>query len=210
MKLYTYSPAPNPLRVEIFLKEKGESIETIEVDLMSGAQFDADFTAINPLHTVPALQLGDGTVLAQVPAICEYLESVYPAKPLLGTTPRERAEIKEWCHRIFMEGITAIANVFRNRSPAFAGRAVPGPVKCEQIPALIERGTICLDAWYKTMNAHLAGREFVVGDSFTMADIDAVVACNFALWIKQPIPDHCEHLKQWYDFVSTRPSVVSG
>ncbi len=206
MKLYTYSPAPNPRRVRMFMAEKGIELPTEEVDLMERAQLSEAFRAINPSCTVPVLVTDDGVVFAQVTAICAYLEELYPEKPLLGRTPLERALVREWSHRIFVEGMMAIAEAFRNGNPAFAGRALPGPLECEQIPQLVERGVKRTIAFFHTLDAHLAGREFVVGDSFTMADIDALATCGFARWIRQPIPEGCDNLKRWYEAVSARPT----
>jgi glutathione S-transferase len=206
MKLYSYPAAPNPRRVHVFLAEKGIEIPVESVDLMKGEQFAPSYRAINPLLTVPALVTDEGPVLAQVSAICGYLEARFPEPALLGRTPLEQALVREWCHRVFVEGMSAIADVFRNGNPAFAHRALPGPVDLEQIPALVERGLQRLDAFWKTLDTHLAGRDHMVGDAFTMADIDAVVSCDFARWIRKPIPEECANLRRWHAAMSARAS----
>ena len=210
MKLYTYPPAPNPRRLHIFLHEKGIEIPTEQVNLMERKQFEEPFRTINPLCTVPALVTDEGPVLGQVNAICDYLEALYPARPLLGRNPLERALVREWCHRVFMEGLMAIAEVFRNGNPAFANRALPGPVDCAQIPALVDRGLQRLDLFFRTLDAHLAGREYMVGDAFSMADVDAFVTCGFAGWIRKSIPEDCANLKRWHDSVAQRASVQAA
>lgn len=207
MLLYTYPPAPNPRRLHMFLAEKGIEIPQVQVDLMKGEQFKDPLKSVNPLCTVPALVTDEGTVLTQVCAICDYLEALHPAKPLLGRTPLEKAEVREWSHRIFLEGIMSIAEVFRNGNPAFAHRALPGPLQLEQIPALVERGLQRLDAFFHALDARLAGRDYVVGTEFTMADIDAIATCGFAGWIRKSIPEDCPDLKRWYEAMSQRPSV---
>lgn len=206
MLLYTYPPAPNPRRLHIFMAEKGIEIPTVHVDLAKGEQFQEPLRSVNPLCTVPALVTDEGVVLAQVPAICDYLEELCPERPLLGRTPLERAEVREWSHRIFVEGMIAIAEVFRNGNPAFAHRALPGPVELEQIPALVDRGIKRLDAFLHALDARLAGRDYVVGDAFSMADIDAIATCDFLGWIRKPVPEDCGNVKRWREAMSQRPS----
>lgn len=208
--LYSYPQAPNPRRLHVFLAEKGLSIPTETVDLMKGEQHGEAFRRINPLRTVPLLVTDEGESLAQVVAICDYLEALHPEPPLLGTSPLEKALIREWCHRVFLEGFLPIAEVFRNSNPAFANRGLPGPIECPQIPALIERGERCVDAFWQMLDARLAGREFVAGDRFTMADIDAAVACGFARWIRRSIPEGCANLQRWHDRVQSRPSLQAA
>ncbi|MEH6617519.1 MAG: glutathione S-transferase family protein [Porticoccus sp.] len=209
MKLYTYPPAPNPMRLDIFLSEKGIEIETEHVDLMAKEQFGESFRAVNSVGTVPALVLDDGEVLTEVVGMYSYLEDIYPQKPLLGTDPLSRALILSWDHCCFTDGFQAVAEVLRNSAPGFAGRALPGPVSYEQISELAERGNERIQAFYRVLNKHLEGREFMVGDNFTIADISAYVFVKFSGWVKATIPDECVHLSAWCQRVSTRDSVQS-
>ncbi len=199
MKLYTYEPAPNAQRLALFLKYKGVELEKEEVDLMSGQQLSPEYRAINPDCTVPALVLDDGTLLNQVIGQCMYLDAVYPNKPLLGSTPLEKAEIMNWCHRLFNTLFIAVATVLRNRSKAFENRALPGPLDVPQIPELVERGRTQIHYILPELDAHLAENTWVTGDSFSMADIDLYVAINFLGWIKEEVPDECANLKAWYE-----------
>ena len=132
MKLYDYAAAPNPRRVAIFLAEKGIELETVQVDLITGEHKGEAFTAFNPMQDVPALELDDGSCLNQVNAICQYLEELYPDNPLYGRNPLERARVESWNHRIQDNGVAAVAEAFRNASPNFKGRALPGPRSYEQ------------------------------------------------------------------------------
>jgi glutathione S-transferase len=199
MKLYTYDPAPNPRRLKLFLDYKGIELETQQVDLGAGEQHGDDYGNINPLRTVPALQLDSGEVLTEVIGQCVYLEALYPDKPLLGSTPLERAEVMSWDHRLFLTGFMAIADAFRNAHPAFKGRAMPGPLPLEQIPELAERGKIRLKHFWPMMDELLAGRTWIIGDTFSFADIDLFCINEFAGWIKDGIPADCTHLKAWQE-----------
>jgi len=99
MKLYD-SVGPNPHVVRMFIAEKGIEIPTETVDIMAGANRKPDYLAKNPGGGSPALELDDGSVLAEITAICEYLEERFPTPPLLGSTAEERAETRMWTRRI--------------------------------------------------------------------------------------------------------------
>jgi glutathione S-transferase len=210
MKLYSYPAAPNPRRLHIFMAEKDLDIPFEPVDLMNGGQFAPAFVALNPMSTVPVLVADDGTVLTQVVAICDYLEALHPERPLLGSSALEKGEIREWSTRIFNEGLMAVAEAFRNSNPNFANRSVPGPLALAQEPVLVERGLKRLELFWSTLDARLEGRDFVVGSSYTMADIDALCTCDFARWIRKSIPAECTNILRWYAAVSARPSAKAG
>jgi glutathione S-transferase len=96
MKFYDCPTAPSPRRIRIFLAEKGLKIETVQVDLGSGEQLSGGFGAINPNHTVPVLELDDGTRLVDSNSISIYLDEIFPEPNLTGRDPKERAVIAMW------------------------------------------------------------------------------------------------------------------
>jgi glutathione S-transferase len=206
MKFYDCAIAPSPRRVRIFLAEKGMTVPTIQVDLRKGEQFGDAFRAVNPDCTVPVLELDDGTRIFDSVAICVYLEQTRPEPPLMGTDPIERATVAEWQRRAERDGFLAVAETFRNSTPAFKTRALPGPDDYPQIPALVERGRARTQTFFKVMNARLADRAFVAGERYSIADITTLVAVDFAGWIKLTIPDDCPHLRRWHQAVAARPS----
>ncbi|MEP5764151.1 MAG: glutathione S-transferase family protein [Halieaceae bacterium] len=200
MKVYTYDPAPNPRRLKLFMDYKGIDIETEQVDLGPAQQQHSDeYKAINPMRTVPALITDDGDLLTEVIGQCVYLENLYPEKPLLGSTSLEKASVINWDHRLFMTGVAAIADIFRNGHPAFKGNGLPGPLMVEQIPELVERGKLRLEQFWSMMDEHLATTKWIAGDNFTFADIDMVCIIEFAGWIKDGIPDDCANLLAWHE-----------
>lgn len=201
MHLYTYDPAPNPRRLALFLVWKNIDIQTTQVDLMQLEQLGDAYRAINPAGTVPSLVLDDGTLMTEVIAICDYLESLHPQKPLLGTTPLERAQVLGWDHQIYMSTFTAIAEILRNGNPNFADRALPGPAKTAQIPQLVERGRERLQRGWHFYEEALSTHDFLVGEALTLADIDLLVSTEFAGWVKESIPDNCPALLAWRDRV---------
>jgi len=207
MKLYTFPPAPNPRRLAIFLAEKGIVLETRVIDLMAKEQFSPDYLNVNPCGTVPALELDDGTVLTEVIGMYAYLEDLYPDKPLLGGNALEQAEVLSWDHRCFAEGFLAVAEVLRNGNKAFVDRALPGPERYAQIPALVERGRCRTQAFYRILNEHLRERQYMVGDGFTVADIAAWVFVEFSGWVKERVPEECTALQAWCEHIEARASV---
>src|SRR5208283_4835932 len=142
MKFYDCSTAPSPRRVRIFLAEKGISVPTVQVDLRSNEQLTPAFRAINPDATVPSLELDDGTRINDAIGICVYFEAIQPQPALMGEGAAERALVTSWQREVERNGVYAVMDAFRNATPGFKGRALPGPHDYEQIPALAERGRL--------------------------------------------------------------------
>lgn len=185
---YSSDFPPNALRVNYMLKLKGVELDYIDVNMMKGEQFADDYKAVNPEQTIPTMVLDDGTVLNQVISMLHYIETEYPEPPLMGRNAVEQALVPGWIHRIFTGGLMSIAEVLRNGyAPGFEDRALPGPLNVAQIPELTERGRAKLAFFFDSVNSELEGREFLVGDSVTQADVDCYITCNFAAIIKQKL-----------------------
>jgi glutathione S-transferase len=195
--LYDCATAPSPRRARLLLAAKGIAHDTVEVDLRSGEQLSEAYRQINPQCTVPALRTEEGAVLTDNAAIAAYLEARYPAVPMLGVTPQDKAEIASWQWRIEFEGLMPIAEVLRNTSPAMVDRALPGPHNYAQIPALAERGLARLQHFFVTLNDRLEGREFVAANQLSLADLTAVVAVDFARVAKVKPDERHPHLQRW-------------
>ena len=206
--LYDCATAPSPRRARILLAEKGVAHDTVQVDLKTGEQMGDAYRQINPHCTVPALRTGDGLLLTDNAAIAAWLEASFPEPPLLGTTPAEKAEVASWNWRIEFEGLQAIAEALRNGSPAMVNRALPGPVDYAQIPALAERGRARVQRFFANLDERLAGREFIATDRFSIADINAVVAVDFARVVKVKPGDEHPHLQRWRAAMGQRPSMA--
>ncbi|MBE0546427.1 MAG: glutathione S-transferase [Rubrivivax sp.] len=205
--LYDCATAPSPRRARILLAEKGVDHETVEVDLRHGEQLGDAYREVNPQCTVPALRTDEGLLLTDNAAITAYLEARYPQPPLLGSTPQEKAEIASWNWRIEFEGLLAIAEALRNSAPAMADRALPGPVNYAQIPELAQRGLARVQQFFATLNERLAGRDFIAADRFSIADITAVVAVDFARVVKVKPGEQHPHLQRWRSAMAQRPSM---
>jgi len=204
--LYDCSTAPSPRRARILLAEKGVAHETVQVDLRNGEQLSDAYRKLNPQCTVPALRTDDGPLLTDNAAITAYLEARYPQPQLLGSTPHEKAEIASWNWRIEFEGLLAIAEAMRNSAPSMANRALPGPVDYAQIPELAQRGLARVQQFFVTLNDRLDGRDFIV-DRFSIADITAVVAVDFARVVKVKPGEQHPHLQRWRAAMALRPAM---
>ncbi|MFQ5534606.1 MAG: glutathione S-transferase family protein [Sphingomonadales bacterium] len=206
MKLYDCQPAPSPRRARMLIAEKGLDIEIVQVDLANREQLEPWFREINPRCTAPVLELEDGTRFTENAGIAAYLEAACPEPPLLGVSSIERAMVAEWNARVEIEGLLAIRDAFRNTTPRMKGRAVTGPRNFDQIPALAEQGLQRAEDFLAMLDQRLRDSDFVAGDFFSMADITAVVAVDFAAWIKRPIPENARNLKRWHQEMQRRDS----
>jgi glutathione S-transferase len=206
--LYDCATAPSPRRARIFLAEKGIAYETVQVDLKNSEQLSSAYQKINPQCTVPALRTEEGTMLTDNAAIAAYLEARYPNQPLLGTTPIEKAHIASWNWRVEFEGLLAVAEALRNSAPGMANRALPGPMGYLQIPELAQRGLARLQQFLVMLNDRLAERDFIATDSFTVADITAVVALDFARVVRIKPGEQHPHLQRWRAAMAQRPSMT--
>ena len=114
MKFYN-SVGPNPRMVRMFMAEKGFDVPKVEVDLRGGENRREPYTSkVNPAGQCPALELDDGTVLAEITAICEYVDEKKKDTPsLIGDTPEERAKTRMWTRRIDLNIVEPGANGFR-------------------------------------------------------------------------------------------------
>ena len=206
--LYDCPTAPSPRRARILLAEKGVAHATVNVDLARGEQLGEAFRAVNPQCTVPALVLEDGLVLTDNAAIAAYAEARWPEPALLGRSPAERAEVASWQWRVEFEGLLAVAEALRNGSPAMAHRALPGPYNYEQIPALAERGRMRVAQFLELLEQRLQGRETIAGEGFSLADITAVVAVDFARIVRIKPGEQHPNLLRWRQAMAARPSMA--
>ncbi len=199
MHLYTYDSAPSPRRVGLFIQYKGLDLPTTQIDMRALAHREEEFLAINPLGTVPALQTDEGPMLTEIVAICTYLEERFPEKPLMGSTPLERALVLNWDHRVHTMLMEPFAEMLRNRSAAFENRALPGPIDVEQIPALVDRGRHRYRSGLALFDEELGDKPFICGENFSQADIDLLVAIETGSWVKESLPESCTRLQAWHE-----------
>jgi glutathione S-transferase len=200
MKLYDGGRAPNPRRVRIFLAEKGIAVPTEQIDLGALQHKSDAYRAINPVQRVPALELDDGTVIGESIAICRYFEALQPEPPLFGRDPKERAVVEMWERRVEFHFLTPVSNVFRHLHPAMSQMEVP------QVADYGEASKPKVFEFLEILDRELAGRPFVAGDRFSVADNTALVTVDFMKPVKLALPEHLRQVRRWYGDVSARPS----
>jgi glutathione S-transferase len=206
MILYDYTMAPNPRRARIFLAEKGAEVEKVQIDLAKREQLTPEYRAINPLCTLPALKLEDGTLITENTAIAAYLEAAYPNPPLLGTTPLEKAFVALWNARAEFEGLAAAGEALRNSAPAMQDRALTGPENFAQVPDIVPRGIKRLEMFLDTLEARLEGRDYLAIDTVSMADITALVTVDFARVVRVRPQERHVNVARWRAALLARPS----
>jgi glutathione S-transferase len=204
MKLHT-GLGPNPRTVRMFLAEKGLELPLVEVDLMSGENRRAPYTAKNPAGQLPCLELDDGTMLAEILPICEYLEEKRPQPPLVGTTPEERAITRMWSRRIDLNIVEPLANGFRYAEGLmlFKDRIRTIPQAADDLKAIAREKLAWLDGL-------MDGNQFIAGSRFTLADIFLFAFLDFGRTVGQPIDPKLTWINGWFDRVSSRPSAAAS
>jgi glutathione S-transferase len=200
MKLYDGGRAPNPRRVRVYLAEKGITVPMQQVDLGTMAQKSPDYTAINPLQRVPALELDDGTIITESIAICRYFEVLQPEPPLFGVGAKEAAIVEMWQRRVELHLFWPVTQVFRHLHPAMKVMEVP------QVPDWGEANKPRVMEFLTLLDAELKGRRYIAGDRYSVADITGLCAIDFMKPAKLAVPETMANLKRWHAEVSARPS----
>lgn len=198
MKL-TSSIGPNPGVVTMFIAEKGIDVPTETIDIMTGENRRADFLAMNPTGGTPLLTLEDGSFLSESIAICEYLEELHPAPALIGSTPEERAETRMWVRRIDLGFVQPSVFGFRGAEGLgiFKDRMRCLPEAAAGMKAVARDGLAMIDA-------QLAGKQFVCGNRFTLADILLFCFTSFGAQVGQPADPALANLANWNARIAAR------
>lgn len=204
MKLYT-GLGPNPRVVRIFMAEKGIELPLVVVDLMAGENRQAAHVARNPAGQLPTLELDDGTMLAEILPICEYLEEKNPSPSLIGQTPEERAIVRMWTRRIDLSIVEPLTNGFRYSEglQLFQSRLHCIPAAADDLKKIARDKLAWLDGL-------IAGREYIAGPKFSLADIILFAFLEFGARVGQPLDPANKNLTAWYARVSQRPSIAAS
>lgn len=204
MKLYT-GIGPNPRVVSLFLAEKGVDVPRQTVDLMGGENRQEAHLQRNPAGQLPCLELDDGSHIAEITAICEYFEEKHPSPPLIGSTPEERATTRMWVRRIDLNIVEPLSNGFRFAEglPIFKNRVHVIPHAADDLKAIVQENLVWLDGL-------IAGREFIAGDRYTLADIMLFAFLEFGRNVGQTVDPKLETLQGWFTRVAARPAVEAS
>jgi glutathione S-transferase len=205
VKLYDNRHAPNPRRVRIFLAEKGVEIPTVQVDLLKREHKSEEFRRRNPLGSIPVLELDDGECIAESVAICRYLEELHPEPSLFGRDARERARVEMWNRRVELGLLMPVAQVWLHGSPLTAPvMKAQGAAQIAEAAAFHRRVIARFLAW---LDGELAGREFLAGNLYSVADVTALCTLDFATGlVGVEVDPALAELARWHAAVSARPS----
>lgn len=203
MKLYN-SVGPNPRVVRMFLHEKGMEVPREEVDIRGGENRQEAYLARNPSGQCPALELDDGTILAEITAICEYIEDTHPEPALIGTSPLEKAKTRMWTRRVDLNIVEPLANGFRFAEglKMFQDRIHCIPQAADDLKASAQKKLTWLDR-------QMEGRQYIAGDRFSLADILLFCFVDFGTQVKQPLNPENKNVMAWYERVKARPSAAA-
>jgi glutathione S-transferase len=155
------------------------------------------------MQRVPALVLDDGTVVAESIAICRYFEALNPDPPLFGRGAIESALVEMWNRRVELHLFMPVASVFQHLHPAMKIMVDP------QVPEWGEANKPRVIAFLQFLDGELKTRPYIAGQTYTVADITAMVAVDFMRVSKLAVPDDLAHVRRWHEAVSARPSAAA-
>ncbi|MFN8625846.1 MAG: glutathione S-transferase family protein [Candidatus Binatia bacterium] len=199
MKLYDFAMAPNPKKVRAYLAEKGLNIPIEPVNIAAGETRTPEFLSKNPLGGVPVLELDDGSCLTESLVIIEYLEELRPSPPMIGTSPLERARVRELERIAELAVLQRVGTIFQNTSPFFAGRI-------KQSPEAAESARKQLHTALNVLDARIGNHPFVAGDRPSIADCTLLAALEFAEFGQVAIEPSCTNVARWLRAFKQRPS----
>ncbi len=201
MKFYN-SLGPNPQVVRMFAAERGVTLDMVDVDIMAGENREADYVAKNPSGQLPCLELDDGSYLAEVTAICEYLDEISDGPRLLGETPEERAKNRMWTRRVDLYICEPLATGFRAAEgrQLFENRMTLLPAEVAgDLKAIAQEKITWLDGL-------IEGRDYIGGDSPSLADILLFCFIAFGTNVGQPLNEDNRNIVAWFERMQARPS----
>lgn len=196
--LYHLWLSPFSRKIRVALREKG-----LECELKIEKVWERrpEFLSMNAAGTVPVLVDEDGTTIADSGAICEYLEEVYPEKPLMAGTPAERGEIRRllaWFDQKFAREVSD--NLYREKI-------------MKRFLRIGEPNSSAIRAGHQNIHYHLdyiawltERRRYLAGDRFSLADIAAAAHLSALDYLGDVPWEQHTGAKDWYARIKSRPS----
>jgi len=183
------------------MAEKGITIPMKDLDLMQAENRRPPYTDRNPGGQIPALELDNGKCIGETVAIWEYLEEKHPNPALIGASPEDRAETRQWQRRVEQNITENLYNGFRFAEglPLFKDRL---PCEPDAAPGL-KRITQARLNW---LDGVIAGREYFGANRFTFAVIILYCALDFGAGVGQQVDPSLMNLNTWCKRIESRPS----
>jgi glutathione S-transferase len=188
----------------MFMVERGVEVEKVEIDIMAGDNLNDEYRKINPSAQSPCLVLDNGMALAASTVICSYLDETAGGDSLVGATPEERAETRMWSRRIDGKILEPLTLAFRSSEglPMFENRCRVIPHAADDLKTMVQENCGWLDGL-------MAGKQYICGQRFTLADIQLYAFADFGNLIGQGIPAELENMQAWFARVGARPSAAA-
>jgi glutathione S-transferase len=204
MKLI-HSFGPNPRVVRMFMAEKGITLPSEEIDILAGENRKEAYLKRNPGGQSPALELDDGTIVAETAVICELLEEKHPTPALIGKTPEERALSRTWQRRVELNITENMYNGFRYAEglELFKNRMHCLPNAAADLKTIAQEKLAWLDGL-------MGNKPFICGDQIRFVDITLYCCMDFAKDVGQPINPALKNINAWYQRMNARPSATSS
>ena len=201
MKLYN-SVGPNPHVVRMYAAECGVALELEAVDLMAGANRQAPYLALNPSGQMPCLEMSNGEILAEITAICEYLDEQADGVTLLGDSAEARANSRMWARRVDLNICEPLTSGFRYSEglPLFKDRMITIPEAADSLKQIAREKT----AWLNDLMND--GRTFIAGEQISLADVLLYCFFAFAGTVGQTYDQNLTYIHAWYERMAARPS----
>jgi glutathione S-transferase len=199
------SVEPNLRLVRMFMAERGIDIPLQEVEIMAGENLGEAFKKLNSSALSPCLQLDDGNVVAEVTLICSYLDEITDGPSLIGATPEERAETRMWLRRLDVRILEPMSLAFRSAEALelFKNR-------CHVIPQAANDPKVTVQESWAWLEPQMAGKQYICGKRFTLADIQLFVFADVGAMIGQGIPEDLPNLQAWFNRITARPSLAAS
>ena len=233
--LYHHGSSTCAAKTRFAIDEKGLPWESRYVDILRGEQFKPEFLAINPKGVVPVL-VHDGAVIRESTVICEYLEEVFPERPIYPRTPPERARVRYWTKAVDEElhpacsALTYVVShrhtILRNGAGSFEQFLAEGSAEGRAARTLkwqwIQEGLAApgaadkirlYDGYLQTMENTLSESPWLGGSEFSMADIALAPYVNrlsalsmHGMWAQGRLP----RVEEWFARIRCRPAFTSA
>ena len=177
-----------------------DDVDVIDIDFAANEQMSDEFTKINPMQTVPVLILGDGTVLNDSQAVCEYLDRVYGERSVMGNDVIQRAQVCAMRRIAEFEVLYNFMLAFQHSHPSKAQRIEQVP---EFVAPSVARAVKAL-AYFENI---LEGREYLVGEQLSFADIVLYLGLDFGKVLNVNPNEQGENLARFYQMMNERFSI---
>ncbi len=204
--LYVSRTAPNPRKALILLASKGididdmDDLDVVDIDIATNEHMTEAFAKINPMQTLPTMTLDDDTVLNDSQAICEYLDRVYGERSVMGNDVVQRAQVCAMRRIAEFEVLYNFMLAFQHSHPSKAQRV-------DQVPEFVDKSIARAVAALPYFETVLEGREYLITDHLTFADIVLYIGLDFGKALKVNPTKQGNNLARFYQMMHERFSI---